>query len=266
MRRGVDRIAECFDRAQDGVLNIYVTAGYPHAEALPELLLELQNQGVDMVEVGFPFSDPLADGPVIQKSSQKALEEGMTVRKAVEQLASVRSQLRIPVIGMAYFNQIMQYGSLKFLEDAAKAGFDGLIIPDLPPSVYRKELEAEFDRLGLGISFLISPQSSAKRVKELDSLSRGFLYMVADYSVTGASLNVGEKQKAYYDRINQLGLENPKLIGFGVSTRSNFEDCCAHAQGAIIGSAFIQSLKADDLKGSVEAFVQEIRPHSFINQ
>jgi tryptophan synthase alpha chain len=256
----MNRIDKLFQQKKD-ILNIYLTAGFPELENTVPIVLELEKAGVDMVEIGMPFSDPLADGPVIQHSSTVAIKNGITLRKIFEQLREIREKSQIPILLMGYLNQMMAFGEEAFLEEAAKAGADGLIIPDLPVEFYNKHYRRKTENLGLKMIFLVSPQTPEERIKKLDEACSGFLYVVSSASITGNRLNVQQAQKAYFQRIQNMPLKNPVLIGFGIHDRDTFETACRYAPGAIIGSAFIRALeKSGNLKEKIHSFIKTIRP------
>lgn len=239
----MNRIIQLFERKPSGILNIYITAGYPGLEDTVPLITSLAGSGVDMVEIGIPFSDPIADGPTIQQSSMKALENGMRLSYLLGQLKGIREKVDIPLLLMGYLNPVLQYGMESFCEKAAEIGIDGLILPDLPIWEYEsKYKKALFDRHGLSNIFLISPQTSEDRIRKIDELTEGFIYMVSTDSTTGRTEGISEKQKAYFERVASMNLRNPRLIGFGIHDHATFQTACSHANGAIIGSAFIKSL------------------------
>ncbi|SFS91540.1 tryptophan synthase, alpha chain [Zhouia amylolytica] len=240
------------------LLSIYFTAGYPDLEDTVPIIERLQNNGVDMIEIGLPFSDPLADGPTIQESSTKALKNGMTTKKLFEQLKDIRETVHIPLIIMGYFNPMMQYGVEAFCAKCAEIGIDGLIIPDLPVDVYEEEYKALFEKYGLSNVFLITPQTSDERIRFIDSVSDGFIYMVSSASVTGAKNTFGDVQTQYFERVDQLQLKNPQIVGFGISNKDTFNAATKLAKGAIIGSAFIKTLNSKGIDG-IEEFVKSIR-------
>lgn len=240
------------------ILSIYFTAGYPELEDTVPILEKLQESGVDMVEIGLPFSDPLADGPTIQKSSTKALKNGMTSARLFDQLKDIRKTVHIPLIIMGYFNPVMQYGVERFCAQCAETGIDGLIIPDLPVDIYEEEYKEMFEKYGLANIFLITPQTSDERIRFIDSVSDGFIYMVSSASVTGAKNAFGDVQKQYFERIHRLQLKNPQIIGFGISNSETYQAATQLAQGAIIGSAFIKFLNEKGV-GQIPEFVTSIR-------
>jgi tryptophan synthase alpha chain len=238
----MSRIAELFARKKERVLNIYCTAGYPNADSTLKVIKALQDNGADLVELGMPYSDPLADGPLIQHSSTIALQNGMTIRKLLEQLKDSRNEIRVPVILMGYMNPVLQYGFEKFCKDAAAAGVDGLILPDLPEYEFEAEYGAIIRKYGLDFIFLVTPETSDARVKKLDQLSTGFLYAVSSSSTTGSDKNMSEVRQ-YLEKLEKMQLKNPVLVGFGIRDKESFEQACSNANGAIIGSAFIKALE-----------------------
>ncbi len=240
------------------LLSIYFTAGFPKLNDTVDILHGLQESGVDMVEIGLPFSDPLADGPTIQESSTQALRNGMTSDQLFEQLKDIRKTVHIPLIIMGYFNPMMQYGVERFCQKCQEIGIDGLIIPDLPVDVYEENYKPLFEQYGLANIFLITPQTSEARIRFIDSVSDGFIYMVSSASVTGAKGSFGEVQKQYFERIASMNLKNPQIVGFGISNRETFAQATTFAKGAIIGSAFIKFLKENSLE-KIGAFVNTIR-------
>ena len=240
------------------ILSIYFSAGYPNLNDTVQIIQDLEKNGVDMIEIGLPFSDPLADGPTIQASSTQALHNGMTTQVLFDQLKDIRKTVNIPLVIMGYFNPMLQYGVEKFCVTCAEIGIDGLIIPDLPVDVYADEYKAIFDQYGLKNIFLITPQTSDERIHFIDSVSDGFIYMVSSASVTGSSAGFGNTQEAYFQRIAQMNLKNPQVIGFGINNAETFQQATQFAKGAIIGSAFITYLKENGT-ANIKAFVESIR-------
>lgn len=222
------------------LLSIYFTAGYPNINDTVSTIQNLEKSGVDMIEIGLPFSDPLADGPTIQDSSTKALNSGMTSALLFEQLKDIRKTVSIPLLIMGYFNPILQYGVENFCKKCKSVGIDGLIIPDLPVDVYHEQYKSIFEAYGLLNVFLITPQTSETRIRYIDSVSNGFIYMVSSASTTGAKTGFGVEQTEYFERIAHMNLKNPQIVGFGISNRDTFTKATTHAKGAIIGSAFIK--------------------------
>ena len=240
------------------ILSIYFSAGYPNLNDTVQIIQDLEKNGVDMIEIGLPFSDPLADGPTIQASSTQALHNGMTTQVLFDQLKDIRKTVNIPLVIMGYFNPMLQYGVEKFCATCAEIGIDGLIIPDLPVDVYADEYKAIFEKYGLKNIFLITPQTSDERIHFIDSVSDGFIYMVSSASVTGSSAGFGNTQEAYFQRIAQMNLKNPQVIGFGINNAETFQQATQFAKGAIIGSAFITYLKENGT-ANIKAFVESIR-------
>lgn len=240
------------------LLSIYFTAGYPDFGDTKKIIVDLEKNGVDFIEIGLPFSDPLADGPTIQESSTNALKNGMTTAKLFEQLEGIRNKVEIPLIMMGYFNPILQYGVEEFCRKCESVGIDGLIIPDLPVDVYHDEYQELFEKYELKNIFLITPQTSDERIRFIDSVSNGFIYMVSSASVTGSTSGFSEDTKAYFKRINDLQLKNPQIVGFGIKDKETFEQATEYAKGAIIGSAFIKHLNENGTE-TIKSFVQNVK-------
>jgi len=257
----MNRIDHLFKHKQDHILNIYFTAGFPHLDDTERIITSLARNGVDIIEIGMPYSDPMADGPTIQESGSRALKNGMTLSVLFQQLSNIRSKTQVPLLLMGYLNQMMQYGVDKFIQDCSSVGIDGLIIPDMPIDVYEVEFKNKLEAAGLHTIFLITPQTSEARVKKIDELARGFIYMVSNTSITGAKREISQAQIDYFMRTNDLDLDNPRLIGFGISNHETFEQACQYAHGAIIGSAFIKHLESDPdhIEQSAGTFVERIR-------
>lgn len=244
----MNRIDALFARKQRQVLSVYCTAGFPHADSTRHVLRALQESGVDMIELGMPYSDPLADGPVIQDSSIRAIRNGMSIPRLFEELEGFREEIRIPLLLMGYMNPVLQYGFESFCARAAGLGVDGLILPDLPPEDFDAEFGSIIRRYGLGFSFLVTPETEPDRVRELDRRSSGFLYAVSSSSTTGLQKDISA-QHAYFSTLRELHLTNPVMAGFGIHDRKSFLDACAHTNGAIIGTAYIRAL---DQPGSIQ--------------
>ena len=240
------------------LLSIYFTAGFPQLEDTVPILEQLQEAGVDMIELGLPFSDPLADGPTIQESSTQALRNGMTTDKLFTQLEGIRDHIHAPLIVMGYFNPMMQYGVERFCKRCLEVGIDGLIIPDLPADVYHEQYQSLFQQYGLLNMFLITPQTPDERILYIDQVSEGFIYMVSSAATTGAQGSFGDTQQHYFQRIADMKLQSKLLVGFGISNAETYQAAVAHSQGAIIGSAFIKHLEANGNQ-SVQEFVKTIR-------
>ncbi len=239
------------------LLSIYFTAGYPNIEDTVTIIQNLENAGVDMIEIGLPFSDPLADGPTIQASSTQALKNGMTTKLLFEQLKDIRKTITIPLIIMGYFNPILQFGVEVFCKQCAETGIDGLIIPDLPVDVYNDKYKTIFEKYGLINVFLITPQTSDERIKFIDSISNGFIYMVSSASITGSQSGFGNTQTNYFKRIADKNLKNPQIVGFGISDSKTFNQATEDTKGAIIGSAFIKFLSNNSVN-TIDKFVKQI--------
>lgn len=239
------------------LLSIYFTAGYPNLNDTVSIIQDLEKNGVDMIEIGLPFSDPLADGPTIQESSTAALKNGMTTETLFNQLKDIRKTVEIPLIIMGYFNPMLQYGVEAFCKKCQELGIDGLIIPDLPVDVYHEEYQSIFEKYGLINVFLITPQTSDERIRYIDSVSNGFIYMVSSASTTGAKTGFGDEQTQYFERIAKMDLKNPQVIGFGISNNETFTAATKYAKGAIIGSAFVKHLTTNGNK-QIDQFVKSI--------
>ncbi|TCK66878.1 tryptophan synthase alpha chain [Winogradskyella wandonensis] len=239
------------------LLSIYFTAGYPNINDTVNTIQNLEKSGVDMIEIGLPFSDPLADGPTIQDSSTRALKNGMTSELLFQQLKDIRKTVSIPLIIMGYFNPMLQYGVEAFCKKCQEIGIDGLIIPDLPVDVYHDEYKSTFDKYGLINVFLITPQTSEERIRYIDSVSDGFIYMVSSASTTGAKSGFGDEQEDYFTRVSNMNLKNPQIVGFGISNNDTFTQATKHAKGAIIGSAFIKYVTANGIE-NLEHFTSPI--------
>ncbi len=247
------------------ILNVYCTAGYPHLNSTLEVMRALEQNGADIIELGMPYSDPLADGPTIQKSSSIALANGMTINKLFEQLNNFRKTPSlggvgevIPVILMGYMNPVLQYGFERFCKDAANAGIDGLIIPDLPAYEYEFEYGPIMRKYGLDFIFLVTPETAEERIKKLDSLGSGFIYAVSSSSTTG-SQGKSQINNEYLIRLKNLKLRNPFLVGFGISNKSSFDAVCQLADGAIVGSAYIKALEdSPDVNASTKSFLSSL--------
>jgi tryptophan synthase alpha chain len=256
----MNRLTELFNRRTDHILSIYFTAGFPKLNDTRSILQALQDAGVDLVEIGMPYSDPVADGETIQQANQQALENGMTLKVLFEQLRGFRERVQIPVLLMGYINPVLQFGLESFCEQCQEMGIDGLILPDLPLEVYEREYKTVMERYGLKNVFLITPQTNESRIRQIDGLTESFIYMVSSAGVTGAKQTISQLQEGYFERIAALNLKNPKLIGFGISNHETFKRACRYAQGAIIGSAFVKLLQqATDISQELERFIDEIR-------
>jgi tryptophan synthase alpha chain len=255
----MNRIDNLFQTKKERVLSIYFTAGFPKLEDTLPIMQAIESAGADIIEVGVPYSDPIADGPTIQDSNQIALDNGMSLKKLFEQLQDMRQTVSLPVVLMGYLNPIIQYGMEAFCKKCQEIGVDGLILPDLPMQQYLDEFKEVFDKYDLRNTFLISPQTSEKRIREIDTHSNGFIYMVSAHSITGAKTGISEEQIAYFQRVEAMNLKNPRLIGFGISDSETFITASKYGNGAIIGSAFIKKIKeSQDLKSDIEFYIQSV--------
>ncbi|MBI1193173.1 MAG: tryptophan synthase subunit alpha [Bacteroidetes bacterium] len=258
-----NQLKDLFQSGRDHLLSIYLTAGYPTLDATGALLEAVQEAGADLVEVGMPYSDPLADGPVIQQSGAQALAAGMTLDRLFDQVAEVRPRLQIPLVWMGYFNAMLQYGPERFAERCAASGFEALILPDLPPEVYRRDFQPLFVRHGLKPVFLVTPQTPEHRIRLIDDCSEGFVYLVASSTLTGSNTGIGSLQEQYLSRVAAMGLRNPLIAGFGIHDRPSFLAACRHARGAIVGSAFLRHIgQSADPVGAAGHFVRSLRAES----
>lgn len=261
----MNRIEALFAKKPENILSLYVTAGFPQLNDTVPVLKALMENGADMIELGMPYSDPLADGPVIQHSGTIALKNGMTIKKLFEQLRELRKGPSfggvgeiIPILLMGYMNPILQYGFEKFCEEAQQVGIDGLILPDLPEYEYKTEYGSIINKYGLDFVFLVTPETSVERVKKLDELSTGFLYAVSSSSTTGRDKNMTEV-KTYLEKIKNLRLKNPVIVGFGIKDKQTFNAACENANGAIIGTAFIKALEQNNnIEEATRSFLKEI--------
>jgi tryptophan synthase alpha chain len=256
----MNRIDKLFREKKGTILSVYFTAGYPRLDSTAGIIGALAEAGADMIEIGMPFSDPVADGPVIQHSSEKALRNGMNLKLLFDQLSEIRHEVKIPLLLMGYLNPVMQFGVENFCRECTRTGIDGVILPDLPPIVYKEEYFSIFNMYNLYNIMLISPQSSVERITAIDKISRGFVYMVSSSSVTGSKGNFSDDQISYFKRVGEMKLRNPVLIGFGISNHETFINSGKFARGGIIGSAFVNILEQDgnDFE-NINQFIKEIR-------
>ena len=254
-----NRLNKLFQNSPDKLLSIYLSAGYPNIDALPKLAEVLENNGVDFIEAGMPYSDPLADGSTIQHSSSIALKNGMTLDIYFKQIKEIRKKTKLPIVFMGYFNQILKTGIDKFLQKCTDAGIDALIIPDLTPEIYQEKYQELFKPYNLPLIFLISPTTSDARIRLIDRLSSAFIYVVSSSATTGKKGNFGEQEQAYFKRIKKLNLNSPTIIGFGIDSYEKYQLACRYTNGAIIGSAFIKVLQSDDYLQSAKDFVDKIK-------
>lgn len=257
----MNRINQLFKNKSSNILNIYFTAGHPTLYSIEKLVPILEKHGVDIVEIGMPYSDPMADGETIQNSSSVALKNGINLNLIFEQIATVRKTCNLPIVLMGYFNQLLQFGVEKFLQRANESGADGLIIPDLPIDEYQNNYKGLFEKYNLTISFLVTPQTSEERISLAAALSSAFLYVVSSSSITGGSVDYSNDKIEYFKKVNSLKNDTPSLIGFGISNKESFESACKYANGAIIGSAFIRALenKGNDITVASQDFINKIK-------
>jgi len=256
----MNRIKLLFQTKQNNILSVFCTAGYPELTSIVPVLEALQENGVDMVEIGMPFSDPTADGPVIQYSNTIAIQNGMMIKVLFEQLKQVRDTIHIPLVLMGYLNPVLQYGFENFLRNASNCGIDAMIIPDLPLYEYETFYKGKFEQYGLQNIFLVAPQTEEQRICKIDNLSDAFIYVVSSNAITGGKNDIADVQKEYFSRIKEMHLKNPTLIGFGIKDKTTFDAACVYANGAIIGSAFIQAIdNSIDIKNDVHQFIQQIK-------
>ncbi|MGE5520078.1 MAG: tryptophan synthase subunit alpha [Candidatus Dadabacteria bacterium] len=254
----MSRIKELFNRKQKDILNVYCTAGYPEFDSTITVMNALQDNGADIIELGMPYSDPLADGPVIQASSTVALSNGMTISRLFEQLKNFREQITVPVVLMGYLNPVLQFGFENFCRKASEVGIDGLIIPDIPMYEYLKEYKDVVEKYGLDFIFLITPETSEGRIRQLDEITTGFLYAVSSSSITGSDKNFSPVED-YLKRIKDLKLKNPVLVGFGIKDKETFRSASKYSNGAIIGSAYIKAIDGSgDIKTKTKKFLESV--------
>ncbi|NQU88262.1 MAG: tryptophan synthase subunit alpha [Mariniphaga sp.] len=255
-----NRINALFEKKTKNILSVYFTAGYPNLNDTETIIIELEKAGVDLIEIGIPFSDPTADGPVIQQSSHQALVNGMSLNLLFSQLANIRKKVSIPLILMGYFNPVYQFGIENFCMKCLETGIDGVILPDLPLWEYENNYKSIFEKVNLHNILMITPQTSNKRILEIDEKSTGFIYMVSSSSTTGKKQKVEDFQQEYFNRVSDMEIKSPRIIGFGISTRTTFENACKNANGAIIGTAFINSFHNNiPIEKSILAFVNSIK-------
>lgn len=255
----LNRIDQVFQE-KENILSVYYTAGFPELNDTVLIAEYLEKAGADMIEIGMPFSDPLADGPTIQQSSQHALYNGMTLKLLFEQLQDVRQTVNIPMILMGYMNPVLQFGVERFCQRCQQVGVDALILPDLPMQEYLNEYKDLFESYGLYNIFLITPQTSEERIRLIDEHSHGFIYMVSSTSITGAKSDITPEQVVYFERVRSMQLKNPTLVGFGISNHDTFSRACTYANGAIIGSAFIKILEqSKDLEKDINQYIASVK-------
>ena len=256
----MNRIDTLFEKQTKGVLSVYFTAGFPNLNDTVPVIQSLEKNGVKLIEIGIPFSDPMADGPVIQDSGSKALKNGMNLKTLFSQLSTVRESVQIPLVLMGYLNPIMQFGFERFCDEAQRCGIDGVIIPDLPFEDYRENYKSIAEAHNLHMIMLITPETSEERIRLIDQHTGGFIYMVSTASVTGARSAFGDDNLAYFERVNAMKLKNPRMIGFGISNKTTFDAACDNASGAIIGSKFVTLLQSEvTIDGAVSELIKAIR-------
>lgn len=251
----MNKLQQLFATKQKNLLSIYYTAGYPNLGDTLKIAELLEQSGASFLEIGFPYSDPVADGPIIQASSKQALDAGMTLELLFEQLKDLRKSVSIPILLMGYVNVVLQYGVEEFCKKCQEVGVDGCIIPDLPMYEYEEMYQSVFEKYGLSNIFLVTPQTSEERIRKIDGLSNAFIYLVSSSATTGNNLAVSESSNAYFKRIADMNLQNPLMIGFGISNKATFDTASQYASGAIIGSAFVKAIAPDDLDGSIKNFM-----------
>ena len=255
-----NRIKDLLSNNKTGILSMYYTAGFPRLEDTATIAESLSTAGADIIEIGIPYSDPVADGPTIQASNTVALKNGMRLSMLIDQVKQIRKKVNIPIILMGYINPVLQYGIDKFAKDAAAAGVDGVILPDMPMDEYLEHYKNLFDSVNLSNTFLISPTTSEERIRKIDAVTDGFIYAVSASSITGAKGKFEEAQLDYFDRIKKLKLKNPYLIGFGISNHETFATASRYGAGAIVGSAFVDLLKnSKNLNDDITAFVKSLK-------
>jgi tryptophan synthase alpha chain len=254
----MNRIEKLFSEKKKNVLNIYCTAGYPHLHSTIEVMKALQENGADIIELGMPYTDPLADGPVIQQSNMTALENGMNIPLLFDQLKDFRDTIDLPVILMGYMNPVLQFGIEKFCKAATAVGIDGMILPDLPMYEFEAMYQPYFKKHDLKFIFLVTPETREERIRKIDNLSSGFLYAVSSSAITGNSKPI-EWQEGYFKKLQNMNLKNPVLVGFGIRDKKTFQSACTYTNGAIIGSAYINALKnTGDIRETTKEFLNTI--------
>ncbi|MDH5381580.1 MAG: tryptophan synthase subunit alpha [Cyclobacteriaceae bacterium] len=255
----MNRLNHLFNTKKENILNVYFTAGFPELNSTVQIIELLSRHGADIIEIGIPFSDPVADGPTIQASNKRALDNGMSLNLLFDQLKDIRKITQIPLVLMGYLNPVVRMGVEKFCEKCKEVGIDGLILPDLPVKEYRDHYQETFKKFGLSNVFFITPQTSEERIRAMDEATDTFLYMVSSPGITGAKSYIAESQIDYFTRIQAMQLKNPALIGFGISDNNTFMQASKFSSGAIIGSAFINALAQDEkLENSIPLFLNSI--------
>jgi tryptophan synthase alpha chain len=256
-----NRITKLFDKKNSSILSVFYTAGFPELTSTASIAQSLEESGADIIEIGIPFSDPVADGPTIQESNKIALENGMTLKLLLSQVRDIRKNgVTVPLILMGYLNPVMQYGVEQFVNDAAEAGVDGLILPDMPLHEYEEHYKSVFRKANLCNTFLISPTTSSERIRRIDAVTDGFIYAVSASSITGAKGKFSDEQLTYFSKLKEMQLKNPFLIGFGISNHETFATASTYGDGAIVGSAFIELLKkSKETKKDIQQFVHKLK-------
>ncbi|WP_131539573.1 tryptophan synthase subunit alpha [Pedobacter nototheniae] len=254
----MNRIKQLFQKKKD-ILSIYYTAGYPNIGDTIKIAEALEKSGADMLEIGFPYSDPVADGPVIQASSKQSLDQGMSLNVLFDQLKELRKTVTIPVLLMGYVNPVLQFGVENFCKACVEVGVDGCIVPDLPMVEYEEFYKECFEQHNLSNIFLITPQTAEERIRKIDGLSNGFIYLLSSSATTGKNLEVSNTTEDYFGRIKAMNLNNPTMIGFGISDKQTFDKACAYANGAIIGTAFVKAIASGDLEENVSGFMKKFK-------
>lgn len=256
----MNRINQLFETKAKDVVSIYFTAGHPRPNTAKTIITSLEKNGIDMIEIGMPFSDPLADGPTIQHSSEQSLLDGMTVKKLLSELKDIRESVKIPLLLMGYFNSVMKYGVEAFCADISTIGIDGVILPDLPLEVYENEYQATFEKYNIIPVFLITPQTPEERILQTAKLSKGFIYVVSTAATTGAQVGYAPETMDYFKRIEDMNLGVPVVTGFGISNKETLAQASQHSAGAIIGSAFVKAIGGSDaLEEDIEKFVTALK-------
>lgn len=255
----MNRLQQLFKQKKKNILSIYFTAGYPNLNCTMQIAEALEKSGADFIEIGFPYSDPVADGPVIQASSKQSLDDGMTLELLFEQLKDLRKTITIPILLMGYFNPVLQYGVENFCKACKAIGVDGCIIPDLPMYEYEEMYLPFFEENGISNIFLVTPQTSEERIHKIDNLSNAFIYLLSSASTTGKNLDVSADARSYFKRIKDMNLNSPLVIGFGISDKETFDTANEYASGAIIGSAFVKSLAQGEIEENISVFMKQFK-------
>jgi tryptophan synthase alpha chain len=255
----MNRLNQLFDSKKDNLLSIYFTAGYPELNTTVAIAEALEKAGVDFLEIGFPYSDPVADGPAVQHSSEKALKNGMSLNQLFEELKEMRKRVSIPIMLMGYVNPMVQYGIERFCKKAAEVGVDGVIVPDLPMYEYETLYAKYFKDNGISNIFMVTPQTSEDRIRKIDTLSNSFIYLLSSSSITGKDLKLSSTIEDYYKRVKAMQLKNPAIIGFGITNNETFTKACEYARGAIVGSAFVRFLANEGYLERIPEFVKSIK-------